>query len=86
MVTVLGGHVHPAGGKVHTQRPLRIDRWRSLTGRRRWSGRPGDMDQALADDGTIVLRAGSHPDTISVRYADFVRLVGAVEAECAVDD
>lgn len=44
------------------------------------------MDQALADDGTIVLRAGSHPDTISVRYADFVRLVGAVEAECAVDD
>ena len=33
------------------------------------------VDQTLADDETIVMRAGTHTDTLSLRYADFARLV-----------
>ena len=33
------------------------------------------VDQSLADDETIVVRAGTHTDTLSLRYADFARLV-----------
>ncbi len=32
------------------------------------------VDQALAEDDTIVFQAGTHSDTMSVRYADFARL------------
>jgi len=33
------------------------------------------VDQTLADDETIVMRAGTHADTLSPRYADFAPLV-----------
>jgi Ala-tRNA(Pro) deacylase len=33
------------------------------------------VDQTLADDETIVMRAGTHTDTLSLRYTDFARLV-----------
>ncbi len=33
------------------------------------------VDQILADDETIVMRAGTHTDTLSLRYADFARRV-----------
>jgi len=33
------------------------------------------VDQTLADDETIVMRAGTHTDRLSLRYADFARLV-----------
>jgi Ala-tRNA(Pro) deacylase len=33
------------------------------------------VDQTLADDETIVMRAGTHTDTLSLRYVDFARLV-----------
>jgi len=36
---------------------------------------PVYADESLADDETIFFRAGTHTDTISVRYADFHRLV-----------
>jgi Ala-tRNA(Pro) deacylase len=38
-------------------------------------GIPVCVDEALAEDETIVFRAGTHTDTMSVRYADFERLV-----------
>ena len=33
------------------------------------------VDQALAEDETIVFNAGTHTDTMSLKYADFARLV-----------
>ena len=36
---------------------------------------PVYVEEALAEDETIVFRAGTHTDTMSVRYADFERLV-----------
>jgi Ala-tRNA(Pro) deacylase len=38
-------------------------------------GVPVWVDEALAEDETIVFRAGTHTDTMSVSYADFERLV-----------
>ena len=38
-------------------------------------GVPVCVDEALANDETIVFRAGTHTDTMSVAYADFERLV-----------
>jgi Ala-tRNA(Pro) deacylase len=37
---------------------------------------PVCVDETLAEDETIVFRAGTHTDTMSVRYADFEKLVG----------
>ena len=33
------------------------------------------VDEALTNDETVVMRAGTHTDTLSLRYADFARLV-----------
>jgi Ala-tRNA(Pro) deacylase len=38
-------------------------------------GVPVYVDRALSEDETIVFRAGTHTDTMSVLYADFERLV-----------
>ena len=38
-------------------------------------GVPVYVDEALANNETIVFRAGTHADTMSVAYADFERLV-----------
>jgi len=46
-------------------------------------GVPVYVDRALAEDETIVFRAGTHTDTMSVRYADFERLVAPTVAEFA---
>ncbi len=42
---------------------------------------PVYVEEALAEDETIVFRAGTHTDTMSVRYADFERLVEPTIAE-----
>lgn len=44
---------------------------------------PVYVDRALAEDETIVFRAGTHTDTMSVSYADFERLVAPAVAEFA---
>jgi Ala-tRNA(Pro) deacylase len=36
---------------------------------------PVYVDRSLAEDETIVLQAGTHTDTISLKYVDFARLV-----------
>ena len=36
---------------------------------------PVYVEETLAEDETIVFRAGTHVDTMSVTYADFDRLV-----------
>ena len=41
------------------------------------------VDKTLAEDETIVFRAGTHTDTMSVSYADFERLVEPTIAEFA---
>ena len=41
------------------------------------------VEEALAEDEQIVFRAGTHTDTMSVRYADFERLVEPTVAEYA---
>jgi Ala-tRNA(Pro) deacylase len=38
-------------------------------------GIPVYVDRLLAEDETIVFQAGTHTDTISMKYADYVRLV-----------
>ncbi len=38
-------------------------------------GVPVCVDETLAEDETIVFRAGTHTETMSVRYSDFERLV-----------
>jgi Ala-tRNA(Pro) deacylase len=44
---------------------------------------PVYVDQALAADETIVVQAGTHTDTLSLKYADFERLVRPTAAEFA---
>jgi Ala-tRNA(Pro) deacylase len=46
-------------------------------------GIPVYIDEALAEDETIVFRAGTHTDTMSLRYADFERLVRPATAAFA---
>jgi Ala-tRNA(Pro) deacylase len=46
-------------------------------------GVPVCVDRALANDETIVFRAGTHTDTMSVAYADFERLVEPTVADFA---
>lgn len=43
-------------------------------------GLPVYVDESLAEDETIVFRAGTHTDTISLKYADFERTVSPVVA------
>ena len=38
-------------------------------------GVPVVVDRSLAEDDTIVVQAGTHTDTLSLKYADFARLV-----------
>ena len=47
---------------------------------------PVYVEEALAEDETIFFRAGTHTDTISVRYADFDQLVQPTVAEFARRD
>jgi Ala-tRNA(Pro) deacylase len=44
---------------------------------------PVYVDTVLTEDETIVFRAGTHTDTISVKYADFERLVRPTVADFA---
>ncbi len=44
---------------------------------------PVYVDTTLAEDETIVFQAGTHTDTMSMRYADFERLVRPTVAELA---
>ncbi len=44
---------------------------------------PVCVDEALAEDETMVFRAGTHTDTMSVSYADFERLVEPTVADFA---
>jgi len=44
---------------------------------------PVYVEETLAEDEIIVFRAGTHTDTMSVRYADFERLVEPAVAELA---
>ena len=44
---------------------------------------PVYVDQVLTEDDTIVFRAGTHTDTISLKYADFDRLVKPIVADLA---
>jgi Ala-tRNA(Pro) deacylase len=46
-------------------------------------GVPVYVDEALAEDETVVFRAGTHTDTMSVRYADLERLVEPTVARFA---
>ena len=46
-------------------------------------GVPVYVETALAEDETIVFRAGTHTDTMSVSYADFERVVEPTIAEFA---
>ncbi len=46
-------------------------------------GVPVYVDRALAEDETIVFRAGTHTDTMSLKCADFARLVRPTVAEFA---
>jgi Ala-tRNA(Pro) deacylase len=47
-------------------------------------GVPVVVDQALAEDETIVLQAGTHRDTMSINYADFARLAKPTVARFAM--
>ncbi len=46
-------------------------------------GLPVYVDRTLTEDETIVFRAGTHTDTMSLRYADFERLVEPCVADFA---
>jgi Ala-tRNA(Pro) deacylase len=46
-------------------------------------GVPVYVEKVLAEDETIVFRAGTHTDTMSVKYADFERLVEPTVSEFA---
>jgi Ala-tRNA(Pro) deacylase len=41
------------------------------------------VDKPLAQDETIVFEAGTHTDTMSMKYADFERLTNPTVAEFA---
>lgn len=47
---------------------------------------PVCVDESLAEDETIVFRAGTHTETMSVRYSDFERLVEPTVAAFARRD
>jgi Ala-tRNA(Pro) deacylase len=47
---------------------------------------PVYVEEALAEDETIFFRAGTHTDTMSVRYADFEQLVEPTVAKFARRD
>jgi Ala-tRNA(Pro) deacylase len=44
---------------------------------------PVVVDRSLAEDDTIVVQAGTHTDTLSLKYVDFERLVKPTLAEFA---
>jgi Ala-tRNA(Pro) deacylase len=44
-------------------------------------GLPVYVDRALAEDDVIVFQAGTHTETISLRYEDYARLVAPVVAD-----
>jgi Ala-tRNA(Pro) deacylase len=44
---------------------------------------PVYVDKRLTDDDTIVFRVGTHTDTMSLKYADFARLVKPTVADLA---
>ena len=46
-------------------------------------GVPVYADESLAEDETMFFRAGTHTDTMSIRYADFQRLVEPTVGEFA---
>ncbi len=46
-------------------------------------GVPAYVDQSLTRDETIVFRAGTHTDTISVKFADYERLAKPTRADFA---
>jgi Ala-tRNA(Pro) deacylase len=46
-------------------------------------GVPVVVDRSLVEDDTIVVQAGTHTDTLSLKYADFARLVKPTVAEFA---
>jgi Ala-tRNA(Pro) deacylase len=46
-------------------------------------GMPVYVDTALAEDETIIFQAGTHTDTMSLKYADFTRLVQPTVADFA---
>ncbi len=46
-------------------------------------GLPVYVDRSLTQDETIVFRAGTHTDTMSLKYADFERLVKPTVADFA---
>jgi Ala-tRNA(Pro) deacylase len=47
-------------------------------------GLPVYVDRNLAEDETIVFQAGTHADTMSVKYADYERLVQPTVADLAL--
>jgi Ala-tRNA(Pro) deacylase len=49
-------------------------------------GLPVYVEEALAEDETIFFRAGTHTDTMSVRYADYEQLVEPTVAQFAHRD
>jgi Ala-tRNA(Pro) deacylase len=46
-------------------------------------GLPVYVDEALAEDQTIVVQAGTHSDTICLLYAEFERVVSPTAARFA---
>jgi Ala-tRNA(Pro) deacylase len=46
-------------------------------------GLPVYVDEALAEDQTIVVQAGTHSDTIRLLYAEFERVVSPTAARFA---
>jgi Ala-tRNA(Pro) deacylase len=44
-------------------------------------GVPVYVDRSLAADEAIVFQAGTHADTVRMRYADFARLVQPIVAD-----
>jgi Ala-tRNA(Pro) deacylase len=47
-------------------------------------GLPVFVDKSLAEDAEIVFNAGTHVDTIRIKYADFSRLVKPVIVDAAI--
>jgi len=47
-------------------------------------GLPVYVDKSLAEDAEIVFNAGTHIDTIRIKYADFARLVRPVIIDAAI--
>ena len=47
-------------------------------------GLPVYVDKSLAEDKEIVFNAGTHVDTIRIKYADFARLVRPAIIDAAI--